>query len=34
MGHEHLWMLKAGLDEDRPASDESQNPVDNGRAVA
>jgi len=27
-------MLKAGLGEDRPVSDESQNPVDNGRAVA
>jgi len=34
MGHEHLWMLKALLDEGRLLSDESQIPVDNGRVAA
>jgi transposase-like protein len=34
IGHEDLWMLTAVLDEDRLLSDESQNPVDNGRVAA
>ena len=34
IGHKDLWMLKAVLDEDRLLSDESQNPVDNGRVAA
>jgi len=34
MGHEHLWMLKAVLDEDRSLSGESQIPVDEGRVAA
>ena len=34
MGYKGLWMLKAVLDEDRFLSDESQNPVDNGRVAA
>jgi len=34
IGHEDLWMLTAVLAEDRLLSDESQNPVDNGRVAA
>jgi hypothetical protein len=34
MGHEHLWMLTAVLDEGRLLSEESQHPVDNGRVAA
>ena len=34
IGHEELWILKAVLHEDRLLSDESQNPVDNGRVAA
>jgi len=34
MGHEHLWMLKAVLDEGQSLSDQSQLPVDNGRVAA
>jgi transposase-like protein len=34
IGHEDLWMLTAVLDEGRLLSDESHNPVDNGRVAA
>ena len=34
MGHRDLWMLKAALDEDQPATKEAQSALDEGRLAA